>query len=129
MSATLFVSGSRVVSHVDRSCPTAGYSTIQAAVNAAAPDSRVVVCPGTYDEGVRIEKPLSLLGWGAVIDAKSSAFGNGVQIVGPGGSGSTVKGFTIEDAEFEGILVGTRPGRVHRRPKASRLRGSGRSAT
>lgn len=109
VSATLFVSGSRVVSHADRSCRTAGYSTIQAAVNAAAPDSRVVVCPGTYDEGVRLEKPLSLLGWGAVIDAQTSAFGNGVQIVGPGGSGSSVKDFTIENARFEGILVGSAP--------------------
>jgi len=28
---------------------------------------------------------------------------------GPGGSGSTIKGFTIEKAKFEGILVGTAP--------------------
>jgi hypothetical protein len=44
-----------------------------------------------------------------VIDASSSPFGNGVQIAGPGGSGSTVTGFKIEGAKFEGILVGTSP--------------------
>ncbi len=32
-----------------------------------------------------------------------------MQIVGPGGSGSTIEGFKIENAEFEGILVGTAP--------------------
>jgi hypothetical protein len=65
--------------------------------------------PGVYAGGVQITKPLVLSGWNAVIDASSSPFGNGVQIVGPGGSGSTVKGFEIKNAEFEGILVGTTP--------------------
>ena len=32
-----------------------------------------------------------------------------MQIVGPGGSGSSVEGFKIENAAFEGILVGTAP--------------------
>jgi hypothetical protein len=106
---TLFVSGSLSHHHAHNPCASAGYSTIDAAVTAAAPGSQIIVCPGTYHEGVQIDKPLRLSGWGAVIDAGSSPFGNGVQIVGPGGSGSSVEGFRIEKAKFEGILVGTAP--------------------
>lgn len=107
--ATLFVSAAPASSHTDRSCTSAGYSTIGAAVSAAAAGSVIVVCPGVYREGVTLSKQLTLRGIGAVIDASTSATGNGVQIVGPGGSGSTVEGFTIEHAEFEGILVGSAP--------------------
>jgi hypothetical protein len=77
-------------------------------VTAQAGDS-VFALAGIYKGGVVIDKQLVLRGWGAVIDASSSSFGNGVQIVGPGGSGSTVQGFKIVNAKFEGILVGTAP--------------------
>src|SRR5271154_252099 len=106
---TLFVNGSILSGYGHNSCSTASYATIDEAVTAAAPGSHIIVCPGTYDEGVQIDKPLVLSGAHAVIDASSSSFGNGVQIVGPGGSGSTIQGFKIEKAKFEGILVGTPP--------------------
>jgi nitrous oxidase accessory protein NosD len=108
-SPTLFVNGSILSGYGHNSCSTAAYTTIDEAVTAAAPGSHIVVCPGTYNEGVQIDKPLVLTGLDAVIDAGSSPFGNGVQIAGPGGSGSTIKGFKIEKAKFEGILVGTAP--------------------
>lgn len=38
------------------------YSTIQAAINAAAPGTKVLVCPGTYAEQVEITNPLTLKG-------------------------------------------------------------------
>jgi parallel beta-helix repeat protein len=102
--------GGRWFMRANSSCATAAYTTIGAAVSAAAPGSQIVVCPGVYDEGVSIDKQLTLTGEnGAVINAATSPFGNGVQIVGPGGSGSTVQGFKIENAELEGILVGTAP--------------------
>jgi len=41
---------------------TPNYTTIQAAVNAAAPGATVYVCAGTYSEQVTISKNLSLLG-------------------------------------------------------------------
>jgi len=107
--ATLYVNNGTVSGDSGRSCSTAVYSTIGAAVSAATPGSRIVVCPGTYDEGVLITKRLTLIGMRAVIDAASSPFGNGVQIAGTDASGSTVEGFTIENAQFEGILVGTAP--------------------
>lgn len=46
------------------------FSTIQAAVNASAPDGTVQVCPGTYGEQVLIQKNLTLKG---VSDSTSNA--------------------------------------------------------
>jgi hypothetical protein len=69
----------------------------------------VIALPGVYHGGVVVDKELALRGFGAVIDASSSPTGNGVQIVGPDGSGSSVEGFKIENAKFEAILVGTAP--------------------
>ena len=43
-------------------CPTAGYSTIQSAVDAASPGSTIHVCPGTYAEQVTITKPVQIYG-------------------------------------------------------------------
>ena len=79
------------------------------AVSAAAAGDKVVALPGVYQGGIVLDNSIDLRGLGAVIDASSSSNGNGVQIVGPGGSGSSVEGFTIKNAKFEGILVGTAP--------------------
>jgi hypothetical protein len=106
---TVFVNGSVLSGYGNEPCARAHFTTIDEAVADAKPGTHIVVCPGTYDEGVVIDKPLTLTGLHAVIDASSSAIGNGVQIVGPGGSGTTVSGFKIEQAKFEGILVGTAP--------------------
>src|SRR6266699_2723212 len=47
-------------------CPTAGYTTIQAAINAATPNDVILVCAGTYPElltgTLNINKTLTLLG-------------------------------------------------------------------
>jgi hypothetical protein len=43
-------------------CPNAGFSTIQSAVNAASPNDRINVCPGTYAEQVKVTKPLTIQG-------------------------------------------------------------------
>jgi hypothetical protein len=104
---TLFVNGSVLSGYGNNPCSSARYTTIGAAVTAAAPGSHIVVCPGTYHEGVLVDKRLLLSGFHAVIDASSSPFGNGIQVAGPGGSGSTITGFKIEKAKFEGILVGS----------------------
>lgn len=91
------------------SCTRKAPCSLGNAVSSAADGDTVFALPGVYKGGVLIDKRLVLSGSGATIDASSSPFGNGVQIVGPGGSGSTVEGFKIENAEFEGILVGTAP--------------------
>ncbi len=43
-------------------CPGAGHSSLQAAVNAASPNSTIRVCPGKYNEQVTITKRLKLKG-------------------------------------------------------------------
>jgi hypothetical protein len=43
-------------------CPNAQYTTIQQAVTAAPPGATINVCPGSYPETVRINKPLTVRG-------------------------------------------------------------------
>ena len=85
------------------------YSTISAAVAAAVDHDTIKVWPGTYSEDVVIGKSLSLIGdapHSTVIDA--TGLGNGVYVDGldhPNLGGVVVSGFTIKNANFEGILV------------------------
>jgi hypothetical protein len=92
------------------------YSTIGAAVGQARVDylldgtiDTLNVAPGVYMEDVIIRTPLSLVGAGrgqSIINAVGLA--NGIYIDGlenPGLSKVVVTGFTIENANFEGILV------------------------
>jgi parallel beta-helix repeat protein len=88
---------------------TGCYPKIAEAVKAASSGDTVLVGPGTYHEDVVIAKSLSLLGadrHSTIIDAKG--LGTGVFIDGidaPGLSAVVVSGFTIENANFEGIFV------------------------
>jgi Right handed beta helix region len=85
------------------------YSKIQAAVNHASPNDVINVAPGTYKEDITIGKPLSLLGAGADksrIDA--AGLPNGVFVDGYDNAGLThvtIAGFTVENAQYEGVLV------------------------
>ena len=84
-------------------------ATISAAVTAAAPGDVVLVHHGTYYEDVTITKPLSLIGdrrETTIVDA--SGFDNGFNVDGfdhPGLADVTITGFTIENANTEGVLV------------------------
>jgi hypothetical protein len=85
------------------------YSTITKAVAAASAGDVIVVAAGEYDEAVTIDKPLSLIGAGAgtsIIDAESLSVG--VYVDGrhnPGLHSVIISGFTVENSNFEGILV------------------------
>ncbi len=85
------------------------YSTIGAAVAAALPGSAIIVAPGTYKEDVIIGKPLWLIGADSkntIIDAAGLA--NGIYVDGldhPSLRNVFVSGFTVENANFEGILI------------------------
>jgi Periplasmic copper-binding protein (NosD) len=85
------------------------YASIAAAVAAASPNDTIRVAQGKYKEDVVIGKPLSLIGahlQNTIIDA--IGLSNGVYIDGldnPGLSNVVVTGFTVENANFEGILV------------------------
>ncbi|MGD0772667.1 MAG: NosD domain-containing protein [Candidatus Solibacter sp.] len=84
-------------------------ATIGAAISAAAANDTVLVSPGTYAESVAIGKPLSLIGADAnktIIDA--SNLGVGIYVDGidhPGLANVFVSGFTVQNAQFEGILI------------------------
>jgi hypothetical protein len=87
-------------------------STISAAVAASSAWDIIEVWPGTYAEQVTISWPLSLVaaaGANPVIDAKGKT--NGIFINGmataplPGVAGVLVSGFTVRNANYEGILV------------------------
>ncbi len=85
------------------------YSTISAAVAAAHPKDTIQVSPGTYAEDVIIDKSLSLVGksrGNTIIDAMGLA--NGIYVDGldnPGINHVLVSGFTVKNADFEGILI------------------------
>lgn len=85
------------------------YSTISAAVAAAGAQDTIRVNPGTYSEEVQIGKPLSLVGTNresTIIDATGKS--NGVYVDGldhPGLRGVVVSGFTIKNANYEGVLI------------------------
>jgi Right handed beta helix region len=115
----LFVSPGAKAGRADRSCWSAAYSSVQAAVDAAPSGGTVVVCRGVFTEDVIVAKPLTLLGTrGAVVHGSSTANGMCDQL-GPGGPGSapclaaitiksghvTVKGLTVTGAIGEGILA------------------------
>ncbi len=88
---------------------TGCYTSIGAAVAAAGAGDQINIGPGQYAEDVVVTKPLSLVGSGAgstIINAKGLA--NGVYVDGLDNGGLSnvlVTGFTVTNANFEGILV------------------------
>lgn len=78
--------------------------TIAHTVAKAKKGDLVSVAHGTYGEGVKITKDISLVGVRhPIINAAGQA--NGVLITGPGAAGALVRGFVVEHATFEGILA------------------------
>jgi hypothetical protein len=85
------------------------YTSISAAVSAASAGDTITVAPGTYSEQVTITKPLSLVGdnrENTIIAANGHS--NGIHVDGftaPGLAHVVITGFTVQDANFEGILI------------------------
>ena len=85
------------------------FKSIQTAVNHAAANDLIQVEAGTYKEEVVIGIPIAIVGAGAsasIIDATGLA--HGIFVDGfdhPGLKQVTVKGLTVENANFEGILI------------------------
>jgi len=104
-SATLYVSPTG--GGGGTSCADAGYSSIQAAADAAAVGGTVVVCKGTYKQSVTITKSMTLAGRsGAVIDAKGMPYGIGMTASYVTVTGMTVKNATASDnAPGDGIIT------------------------
>lgn len=87
-------------------CP---FTSVNAAVAAASSGDVIEVSQGTYHEDVVIGKAVSLIGANqsnTTIDATGLA--NGIYVDGidnPGLAGVAISGFTIQNANFEGILI------------------------
>ncbi len=85
------------------------YSTIGAAVAAAGENDEVMIAAGEYAEDIVINKPMSLVGAGSsstIINAKGLS--NGIYVDGLDNGGLIdvlISGMTIENANYEGILV------------------------
>jgi nitrous oxidase accessory protein NosD len=86
-------------------CPTAAYTSIQAAVNAAKFGDLIRVCAGTYREQVVIDKSLSIEADNGVIVIPSDVVANST---GPA-SGDSIAAIILvknaENVELEGLIV------------------------
>jgi len=86
------------------------YTTISKAVTAAAAGDTITVAPGRYRESVHIEKSLSIVGASnTTTTIEATGLANGVYIDGLDSatplSHVVISGFTVYNAQFEGILV------------------------
>lgn len=95
-------------------CPFAAYTTITAAVAAAANGDQIDVCAGTYTETVTVNKAITLRGAQAGVDARTRSVPTTQESIlnSPGGSLSitasnvTVDGFTVQEANTQPLAVG-----------------------
>jgi nitrous oxidase accessory protein NosD len=83
------------------------FAHISDAVTAASVSDTFKIAAGIYKEAVVITKPLALAGEsGAIIDATGLSVGIFVDgLNNPGLSDVAISGLTVENANFEGILL------------------------
>lgn len=102
-SGALFVSPTGTGS----ACLASSPCSLATGIAVAPSGSTVRALPGVYHGGVAFSKRLDLEGQAATLDAATSSDGYGIEVSGPGGSGSTIAGWTVTHAMFSGILVGS----------------------
>jgi pectin methylesterase-like acyl-CoA thioesterase len=86
-------------------CPTAGFTTIQAAVNAAKSGDVIRVCAGIYQEQVVVDKSLSLEADNGVIVIPSDVVANSVGATSGAAIAAIILVQNADDVEIEGFIV------------------------
>ncbi len=88
-------------------CTSPNFNTIAAAVSGAATGDTINVCAGTYNGSVNVNNKSLTINGSVNGTATINALGQpeGVTIQATGSAGSTLNGFTIENAQGEGVLV------------------------
>ena len=95
--------GATVVGTAGPNCTSPSFSSIQAAINAASANDTIYVCPGTYNESLTINKPLTIDGAQYGVDARTRSVPDetvlnatsGIQYS-SGATSGTVSGFTLD---------------------------------
>jgi len=86
-------------------CPTATFTSIQQAVDAASPGAVIRVCPGTYMEQVMINKPLTILGDNGAVVIPSNMTANASDT----SSGESIAAIILventDGVEIRGLIV------------------------
>ena len=86
-------------------CPGAQFSTIQEAINAAAPGTIIQICPGTYPEQVSIAKALRLQGQNGVVIQPANVTANSTSTF----SGRPIAAILLvqdaTDVDIRGVIV------------------------
>jgi parallel beta-helix repeat protein len=86
-------------------CPTARYSSIQQAVNAASPGELIEVCAGTYNEQVTIEKNIRIHGDDGAILQPNPMTANGTGIVSGEPVAAAILAQNAAEVAIEGLIV------------------------
>lgn len=86
-------------------CPSAAYTTIQSAVNAANPGDRIHVCPGTYPEQITINKSLTIDADNGVLVAPSAMTANTTDLVSGDPLAVAISVQNAADVNIEGLIV------------------------
>lgn len=112
-SATTFAGSSKLYVDDDKiECPTAAFTSIQAAIDAAPSGAEIRVCPGTYNEDLTISKKLTLRNH--VVNNKPAPLlvGNGAEqvVLVTNTKDVTIRGLRITATSFtSGIVVNASP--------------------
>lgn len=86
-------------------CPTAAFTSIQAAVNAAQAGDVIRVCPGTYPEQVMIEKPLTIRGDNGAVVIPSNVTANASDPATGEAIAAVILVHNTQDVAIDGLIV------------------------
>ena len=106
--------GATVVGQPGPDCPNPPPTSVQAAIDAAAPGATIYICAGVYTDQLTINKPLTLLGAQFGQDARTGRTDPSAETVfdvpadaivyATGATTGTLDGFTLQDADGAAVF-------------------------